>query len=174
MDHIDKTINELKQKVVEKEQELIEAKKTVNSLCTMVGKQPLYVIEDVSNDVATVELRGDEYYGRPLATVLTNILVNRKIRGSGPAAVKELHSQMVSGGYQFDAKSDTNAMRGLRISMAKNKKFHKLPNGKWGLKEWYPNIKDSKEANAQTKAENGIVSEILSKNEENADTAKND
>lgn len=158
MNHIDKTINELQQKVVEKEQGLIEAKKTVNSLCAMVGKQHLYIIEDVSDDSTIGELRGDEYYGRPLATVLTNILVNRKTRGSGPAVVKELHSQMISGGYRFDAKSDTNAMRGLRISMAKNKKFHKLPNGKWGLTEWYPSVKENKET---AKIVNDIVNEAI-------------
>lgn len=158
MNHIEKTIEELKQKVVEKEQELNEAQKTVNSLCAMMGKPPIYALEEQSS-VATIEqLRGDEYYGRPLATVITTILEARKIQGAGPAKVKEIYKQMMAGGYQFDTKNEVNAMRGMRISMAKNQKFHKLPNGKWGLTEWYPNVKESKE---QAKAENEIVSKIL-------------
>jgi len=143
MNHIDKTIEELKQKVQDKQKELIEAQTMVNSLCKMAGKPPIYIIEEESK-IATGELQGDEYYGRPLATVITTILEGRKIQGFGPATIKEIYEQMTAGGYQFDAKNDNNAMRGIRISMSKNVKFHKLPNGKWGLKEWYPNIKDGK------------------------------
>lgn len=59
---------------------------------------------------------------------------------------------MIAGGYQFETKDDNNAMRGMRISMAKNIKFHKLPNGKWGLKEWYPNVKEDKEKEVETES----------------------
>ena len=145
MEHIDKTIEELKNKVIEKEKELNEAKKMANNFCQMFGKPLLYVIDEQSPTVLTGQLRGDEYYGRPLATVITSILEARKIQGAGPAMVKDIYDQMIAGGYQFEAKDADNAMRGIRISMAKNPKFHKLPNGKWGLTEWYPNIKESKE-----------------------------
>jgi predicted deacylase len=153
MEHIEKTIEELKSKVIEKEKELNEAKKMANTLCQMFGKPPLYEISDQPTTVLTGHLHGDEYYGRPLATVITTILEARKIRGTGPASVKEVYDQMTAGGYQFETKDDNNAMRGMRISMAKNPKFHKLPSGKWGLTEWYPNVKVDKEKEAETEAE---------------------
>jgi hypothetical protein len=146
MEHIDKTIEELKSKVAEKEKELNEAKKTANSVCQMFGRPPLYVIDEQAPTIFTGQLRGDEYYGRPLATAITTILEARKAQNIGPAAVKEIYDQLSAGGYQFETKDANNAMRGMRISMAKNPKFHKIPgSGKWGLKEWYPNVKESKE-----------------------------
>lgn len=161
MEHIDKTIEELKAKVVEKEKELTEAKKMANNLCQMFGRPPLYVIDEQSPTILAGQLKGDEYYGRPLATVITGIMENRKILNMGPAAVREIYDQMVTGGYQFEAKDADNAMRGMRISMAKNPKFHKLPNGKWGLTEWYPNIKEEKEDKEIDKKINDTVKEIL-------------
>ena len=166
MNHIDKTIEELKQKVIEKEKELNEAKSTVNNLCSMVGRPLLYALEGQSSAVSTGQLRGDEYYGRPLATVITTILENRNVQHIGPAKVKEIYEQMIAGGYQFDAKDDVNAMRGIRISMAKNQKFHKLPNGKWGLTDWYPNVKEGKETNNQTKTEKETTLEILAETQD--------
>jgi hypothetical protein len=158
MDHIEKTIEELKQKVAEKEKELNDAKAAVNSLCSMVGKPIIYTIEQQAAVVPISNLRGDEYYGHTFAGVVTTILEGRKIQGSGPAAVREIYEQMLVGGYQFDTQEPNNAMRGMRISLAKNQKFHKLPNGKWGLTEWYPKIKASKE------------SQIKDEPDENADT----
>lgn len=158
MENVDKIIDEVKNKVAEKEKEFKRAKKTANDVCRMFGKPPLYVIDEQSSTVLAGQLRGDEYYGRPLATVITNILEARKIQGIGPATVKEIYDQMTAGGYKFDAKDANNAMRGMRISMAKNPKFHKLPNGKWGLVEWYPKIKESKESPIQPENEKENIS----------------
>ena len=142
MGHIEKTIEELEKKIVDREKELLEAKKTLNSLCQLAGKQPLYVIEEKPQNAFSEELRGDEYYGKPLATVLTKILQRRNVKGSGPAAIREIFDEMKAGGYLFETKNDSNSMRGIRISMSKNQKFHKLPTGNWGLKEWYPAAKE--------------------------------
>ncbi len=144
MEHIEKTIEELKQKIAEREKELNDEKAVVNKLCAMVNKPAIYAIEEEAAAVPVSSLRGDEYYGRPFAGVVTTVLENRKIQGIGPATVKEIYEQMTAGGYQFDTKNEANAMRGMRISMTKNIKFHKLPNGKWGLTEWYPKIKADK------------------------------
>ncbi len=163
MEHIEKTIEELKAKVVEKEKELNEAKKMANNLCQMFGKPPLYEINDEPASVFVGQLNGDEYYGRPLATVVTNILETRKIRGVGPATIRDVYDQMKLGGYQFETKDDDNAMRGMRITMAKNPKFHKLPSGKWGLKEWYPNIKEDKEKTPEEEYKDKINNALGSK-----------
>ena len=159
MEHIEKTIEELKGKVIEKERELNEAKKMANTFCQMFGKPPLYAIDEQPATVLAGQLHGDEYYGRPLATVITSILETRKIRGAGPATVREIYDQMIAGGYQFETKDDDNAMRGMRISMAKNPKFHKLPSGKWGLREWYPGVKENKATNAAEKLEVEIAND---------------
>ncbi|MBI1830369.1 MAG: hypothetical protein HYR84_02825 [Planctomycetes bacterium] len=90
-------------------------------------------------------LRGDEYFGQPLQTVVREVLVSRKSSNLGPASVAEIYSAMLGGGYQFESRDEENAKRGLRISLTKNSAtFTKLPGGKYGLREWYPAIKDSK------------------------------
>ncbi len=140
------SIESLMKKVEEKEQELIDAKKGVNQVCLMMGKEPIYIIEDTEISKVPTDLKGDEYYCQPLATVITTILENRRIRGSGPATVKEIYDQMVAGGYLFETKNAQNAMRNIRISMGKNvQTFHKLPNGKFGLVKWYPELKNKKQ-----------------------------
>ena len=100
----------------------------------------------------SVAVRGDEYYGRALATVIAEILETRNKKGMGPATIREIYEEMQNGGYRFDAKDDDLAMRGITISMRKNVvKFHRLPSGKFGLTEWYPDLKERKEETVPTK-----------------------
>jgi hypothetical protein len=142
MEHIDKTIEELRLKITEKENKLIEMKKTVNQLCILSEISPIYIGEAEPEKISMGLLRGDEYYMQPIARVIGWILEKRKVSGAGPAIVQEIYNAMKAGGYKFDAKDDENAMRGISISMSKNVvKFHKLPSGKFGLTEWYPELK---------------------------------
>lgn len=143
MKEIDSIIEGLKQKVIEKEKEVRVAKLAVNSVCKMYGRKEIYSISDETT-LNVSQLKGDEYYGRPLATVITEILEKRKIMGAGPAAIREVFEEMKAGGYEFRAKNEDNAIRGIRISMTKNPKFHQLrTSGKFGLKIWYPAAKEA-------------------------------
>lgn len=142
MSHFDKTIEELRKKIAEKENELAEMRKTVNQLCKLANQSPIYINEVEPEKSSKSLLQGDEYYMQPIATVIGWILEERKLSGLGPVTTKEIYDEMRVGGYKFDAKDDENAMRGISISMSKNvAKFHKLPSGKFGLKEWYPELK---------------------------------
>ena len=142
---IEKAIGVLKQKVEQKAKELDEAKRAVNQLCICIGEPPIYRLDENSEiGQLTTDLKGHEYYMKPLATVITNILERRGEKG-GPATIKEIYEQMKAGGYLFKAESDVNAMRGIRESMSKNTQtYHKLPNGKFGLLKWFPEVKEKK------------------------------
>jgi hypothetical protein len=68
-------------------------------------------------------------------------LERRAAADLGAASVDIIFAGMQAGGYLFDAKNDGTARRSLSISLAKNTStFHRLPNGDFGLLEWYPNI----------------------------------
>ena len=139
-------IEVLKQKVEQKAKELSDAKKAVNQFCVCIGEPPAYEIsgEPEVGQLVT-NLKGHEYYMKALATVITDILERRGVN-NGPMTVKEIYEQMKAGGYKFDTKNDENAMRNIRISMAKNSvTFHKLPNGKFGLVKWFPELKVKKQ-----------------------------
>ncbi len=160
MDHITQTITELQKKIVEKEAELNGMKTAVNQLCVLNKQGPVYNVTDTQQENEPAKLKGDEYYMQPLATVVSRILEDRRVKGLGPAVVKEIYQQMVEGGYKFDAKNDDNAMRGIRISMGKNVvTFHKLPSGKFGLTKWYPELRDKKQANSKAQEESKATEE---------------
>jgi hypothetical protein len=139
---IDTTIEELRTKIAEKEKELTEMKKMVNQLCILAKQSPIYITELEPENASMGLLKGDEYYMQPIARVIGWILERRKIAGAGPVTVEEIYEVMKAGGYKFDSKDDVDAMRGISISMSK---FHKLPSGKFGLTEWYPELKELKE-----------------------------
>lgn len=133
------TIEELQAQIRVMEQELGETKRTVNFLCRRIHRDPIYKETDQSSSL--IGTRSDEFYGKPLASVVRTILERRAAANMGAASVDAVFAAMKSGGYLFNAKNDSTAKTALATSMAKNTStFHKLPNGDFGLLEWYPSI----------------------------------
>lgn len=152
MKHTQQTIAELETHLQKIEAEAKKIKNTINCLCEVMGEPPKY--EEIEEKPAKmVGQRHDEYYGRPLATVISEVLANRKTTGLGSVSLDEIYQQLIVGGFQFTGKNEGIKKRGLAISMGKNPKFHHLPNDTWGLKKWYPTAKETKEANLQPKTE---------------------
>lgn len=145
-DEFDGAIARLQSKLREQEHGVVKTKTLINDLCEEGGKPPMY--RDVELQASTgvnLSIRGDQFYGQPLATCIRQILEMRRALNQGPATVKEIYEAMTEGNYQFDTKDAANAMRGLRVSLTKNNvTFHKLPDGKFGLLEWYPAVKVTK------------------------------
>jgi hypothetical protein len=147
------------------EAEVSRIKRTINDLCRMAGGSPRY--SDAELDPASSAgrtLRSDEYYGQPLASAVRAILERRRAAGQGAATVAQLYDELVSGGYEFETKDANNAKRGLRISLTKNPIFHRVPNGSYGMKEWYPAVKERK-TNGSTQEEGNEEQEEQKTNE---------
>lgn len=140
--NLEATIQSLVQVIEQDEVQTAENKRTVNRLCAKAGKPPIYPDADRAAGGAQLGgIRPDEYYGQPLASAIRMILEARKASGLGAATVREIYEALIKGGFRFEAK-DENAVRGLRQSLSKNSvTFHKLPNGTYGLLEWYPGAK---------------------------------
>lgn len=150
-DHIEATIAEFQKKLHEQEREVIKTKQMINQLCEFAGKPPIYNDTDMEPSAAQGLIRSDQFYGQPLATAVRKALEMRK--AIGPATVKDIYELLKQGGYAFETSNDANAMRNLRISLSKNVAlFHKLPNGRFGLTAWYPNIKKGKSAKSEAAA----------------------
>jgi hypothetical protein len=138
-EHVERTIEMVQVQVRDLEVELTEKKRIVNSLCKLIGREPLFSNVEPSH-VGTV-LRTDEFYGKALTSVARTVLERRDAAGLGAASVDALYSDLVRGGFQFDAKNDSTAKRSLAISLAKNSYlFHRLPNADWGLVSWYEKL----------------------------------
>jgi hypothetical protein len=90
----------------------------------------------------------DTFHGKPQQTAVREFFAIRRAADPlhGPAKPDEILSGLRAGGYVVQAKSDENALVGLRAMLRKRTAiFYKLPNGTWGLREWYPNAKPPKD-----------------------------
>ena len=140
-EHVRQTIELVQQEIRKEEEKTAQKKRMVNGLCEMIGDPPIYADPEPSQDAVPCGAT-DEFYGQPMAKVVRLILERRKRAGSGAASVNEIFDAMVAGGFHFNTKNEDNAKRGLYTSLGKNTKtFHRLPNGRYGLLEWYPNAK---------------------------------
>lgn len=135
MSHIEQTIEELENQIRQKQKELEGLQIAVNNLCKLLNADapPRYEIKGQSAEVLPIKLRGDEYFRKPTATAITEILKDRRARNLGPVTVDEIYDKMIEGGYVFTVKEPKRA---IGTAMGKNQKFTWV-NNKWGLTEWY-------------------------------------
>jgi hypothetical protein len=116
---------------------MLNISKTGESFCAPRFPRLAAILPTVGN--------ADTFYGKTIATASREYLEMRRGANLGPASPREIFDALTQGGYQFEAKSETIAMVGLRSNLRKNSKtFHRLPNGQYGLLAWYPNAKPAK------------------------------
>jgi hypothetical protein len=172
-ENIESAIDEVQQRIVALQKEVTAQKRAVNILCGIVGREPLYAGADIEESHHQTATTRDLYYGQDIADVIEDILRRRKQASKGSATVSEIYDAMKAGGFRFDAKNDDNAKRGVYISLGRNAKFHKLPDGSYGLALWYPAIKVKKAKNGDD-AEGDEVKDKPEADSETADVATND
>lgn len=161
---IDDAIEEIVAEITSLEASARDKKKTVNTLCTVAGREEMYTL-DAPETALPTRIRADQFYGQPLASAVRTILEMRRQQNLGAAMVNEIFDALTAGGYQFQTKNDDVARQSLRNSLAKNTvTFHKLPNGRFGMLSWYPNVKPAK-ASAQAAASNGNGEEAVEETE---------
>jgi hypothetical protein len=169
VDAVTKVLSGLEQDLRAQLEAVRETKTMINKLCKMSGMSERYPDAHDRGAEGGEAIRSDQYYGKPLATAVREYLEYRKARHLGPATASEIHRALVGGGYQFDTKDDLNAKRGLRVSLSKNAvTFHRLPNGSWGLLEWYP------EARARRGSKKDANEKVDDPASEGADSEKDD
>jgi hypothetical protein len=131
-DKLSAAIEALEEDLVRQETEVADTKRMINSLRRRMGLEPLYADETAQSST----LRPDQFYGKPLATAAREYLERRK----QACLVDEVLQGLKKGGFDFKGTGwkEKDYLRMLAISMAKNNLlFHKLPNGTFGLLNWY-------------------------------------
>jgi hypothetical protein len=155
MEYAKKTIEVLEQKLKQLESDVAKIKTTINCLCDVMGEPIRY--SDVGGDPKMSPPRRDQYFGRPLATIVTEALEKRRMVGEGAATIDELYDELVAGGFEFVGKNEGIEKRGLAIALGKNPKFTKLANDCWGLTEWYPDAGRARQKRNSIKQGNGQI-----------------
>lgn len=83
---------------------------------------------------APTELRSDTFFGMKAPEAIRTYLLMSK----GPRAVAEIVQALQSGGFMTSATNLYNNLYTALTRMEKNDEARKLPDGRWGLAEWYP------------------------------------
>lgn len=142
-DHLLQTIDMLVADVATKQQEIAELQRTVNYLCTKAGIATKYEqIETpgAAANSASLTIAPDEYHGKPLNRAVTDYM-NRRAKAmpnAKTASAEEIYDVLIRGGYTFEQRSKDEQMHSLKTSLGKSTHtFRKLPNGTYGLVEWY-------------------------------------
>lgn len=136
---MEQVITQLVQELAEQMTEVRETKRMINRLCKKAGLDERYPdANDEGPVLGATRIRSDLFYGKTLAAAAKEYLNMRKARHQGAATINEIYGVLQEGGYKFEAKNDNNAKRSMRITLTKSDDFHKLPNGTYGLSEWYP------------------------------------
>jgi len=159
-----KAIEELLGKLEEKESEVRKIKEVINQLCELDGKPAMFSDVGKIGSAGLAAIRSDQFYGKPLATAAREVLEMRKAANRGAASVDDLYEALRKGAFKFDAKDEETAKRGLSISLAKNTSaFHRLPNGDYGLVEWYPAITPKKRGGSAVASTTPIADALIEK-----------
>jgi len=163
-DHIDKTVLALQQKIEGFNKEINKVKTTINQLLEVDGRSPMYEESDLQSlsDVS-MGIRLDEFFGKPLATCVKNILDRRNSMNQVGASIEEIYRNLFDGGFDFENKKEAIAKRNVAITLGKNSAFQRTPNGIWGMRTWYGGkIKKS----ARNKSSTGEKDNLGDKNQE--------
>jgi hypothetical protein len=149
-DPYDAAINVLVAKIGERMQPILEDQRTVNRLCALAGRAPLYPDAE-SGQYGARSIKRDQFHGKPLSTAVKQYLELRGPSdrgGLGAATVNEIFDALVEGGYKPETSDELHAKRGLRIALTKNSYlFYRVSSDRseggstYGLLEWYPNAK---------------------------------
>jgi hypothetical protein len=126
------------------EKEAADAKRTLNRMLIRNGQPARFSDAELSQDgMGGSQIETDRFYEKSLAPSIRDYLQLRKLANNGPGSLNEIYESLVRGGFKFETENEDNRKRNLRQSLSKNTvMFHRLPNGNYGLVEWYPNLKN--------------------------------
>jgi len=107
--------------------EVLKWKKAINTVCEAADEAALYdLVNDEPGSARPTSRKvygRAEFFGKPLASVVTRILEDHTALD-----IDELYGLMFSGGFGFGA-TEEKAKNNLKISLGKNSKFGKTPQG---------------------------------------------
>src|SRR6266478_5040334 len=84
------------------EEQIIKKKEAINTLCEMEDEEPLYPDVGEVSKGTPLAFRPDQFFGKPMATAVKEILEQRWSRNLGAISLNELFDVMKSGGFDFD------------------------------------------------------------------------
>jgi hypothetical protein len=141
-------IEALEQELMTLESKANELRSAINTLCRHAGVPTRHAegVQTAANGMTLSQIKPDTFYGKRMQTAAREFMEMRKAAGQGPAKPRDVYEALRDGGFQFETQDEDTALVSLRNTLRKNSQtFHKLPNGQYGLRAWYPNAKPAKD-----------------------------
>jgi hypothetical protein len=128
------------EEIVALQAKLAEEQRFANMLATMAGETAPFENVESPAAVASAAIRSDQFanYGAP--SEAARAFLSWRGQSKGSASLEVIFDALEKGGFIFGS-TKNDAKGGLRIAMGKDSLVHRLPNGTYGLREWYPNAR---------------------------------
>ncbi len=134
-------VRKIQDKVDEAMGRVAELKKAANVLAVALGVEAPYAdVAVAGTSSGQLRYRADQFTNHDAPSSAAHAYL--KLRGPerGAASAEEIHDALEKGGYFFEAKE----IGALKIALSKDKRIFRVPNGSYGLKDWYPKAPDLK------------------------------
>ena len=164
------------EKLAEHERAAYEIKLWINQGCIFQGRAPMFSDIEAPGESAgpsTLKIGPDDFFNKPMATAVRDVLTKREQAGMTRAAsIDEIHALLVQGGFAFPSNDIDKQKMGLAVSLGKNTvTFRKLPSGLFGLAEWYGANKGPTKTRRRSVIVNGELRTIEEEAESDEDEA---
>jgi hypothetical protein len=128
------------------EAQLGERKRFANILAKAAGIDPPPFDEttEVGEVSVGIPIKPDDFADYLAPSVAARQYLTMRGKDRGAASLDQIMAALQKGGFKFGS-SKNEASGGIRIALAKDVKVHKMDNDHYGLLEWYPAQKRSKE-----------------------------
>ena len=140
--------------------QVADTKKMLNQIAKDLGNPIPYEDEDVESAVGSIRVRPGQFFKKPLAASVRELL---KMKDE-PMDWKDIVLALREGGFEL-AKSD-DAESSARLTILRNTaNFVLIPENYFGLKDWYPKTKKEKkieqnEEEIEKSSENNIEEQL--------------
>lgn len=139
--NLQNAVEEMQTTLQAKLDEVVDLKKAINTLCGIMGQEPLYAdVEEEQAKGMKGPARPDMYFNKPVATAARMYLESVGHAVQSEDIIKGLEA----GSFDFKALgwTEKTRLRNLSISLAKNTSvFKRLPGGMFGLVKFYDDDK---------------------------------
>lgn len=116
--------------------------------CDLLVPFPNIETEQARSGAGRLNVRPDQFatYSAPSGAARAYL----ELRGKdvGATTLEDVYEALARGGFGFSSSNPEDARNGLRVALGKDRSFYRLPNGAYGLSEWYGRRKEKEEEEA--------------------------
>jgi hypothetical protein len=158
-DRVTGALEFIQEQVQKLQADIARQKRLANSLAVAAGMDAIYTdIEDPETVGTLAAIRSDQFANYTYPSEAARAFLTMRGSTKGAAELDVIFDALHRGGFAWgSAKNDPKG--GLRIALGKDGQVRRLPNGSYGLWEWYPNAKRDKKKGSASDDDDDEASE---------------